>query len=238
MKKMTKQQIINICIDVLCAVLCIVLLYSAISLLANRYVSWFGKLRLGVESDSMTTLDGQVAKEFSFDRGDLIVIDICNDNEISQLQEGDVITFWGAVDGVEAMITHRITSIRYSEDNTIDAFQTQGDKALGTNTYENVTPDKVIGKVVKVVVGGGGFALFRSSQLGRFILTVIPSVLIVAYFAVLFVVTLRKSRTDKQSAEMDDMRRQLVELQTKVAQQNAQSQPNEEEHTAQQEDKE
>lgn len=64
----------------------------------------------------------------TFDQGDIIVVDT-NIDDPSDLQVGDIITYWTVIDGERVLCTHRITNIYDigTNDESVLVFETKGD---------------------------------------------------------------------------------------------------------------
>ena len=83
---------------VIFALLITILVFSSTS--GNGIANLFGLIPLTVDSQSMSP---------TFEQGDLIVCKQIDD--VTTLQEGDVITFWTIIDGQKVKNTHRIVRI-------------------------------------------------------------------------------------------------------------------------------
>ena len=91
-----------------------------------------GKCFLTVSSDSMSP---------TFKEGDLLICDMLTDSEKSELEVGDVISFYSDLDGngVNEINSHRIVRVNYSENGEVQSYTTKGDNTV-TNAVEDGTP--------------------------------------------------------------------------------------------------
>jgi signal peptidase len=179
----------------------VILAVSAITSKAKGYDGYteiFGRAYVGVESNSM-----KGDKEDNFSKGDVIVIKTLSQDEVSNLKVGDVITFRTnqiTNDGTYYLNTHRITEV--IESNGSISFKTKGDN----NDYEDsgtVAAAYVIGKFDGKASGIGYMFLFMRSSAGFFVCVVLPSLLVVVYFAVNLVIVIIKEKKSQATAEAD-----------------------------------
>ncbi len=222
--KKTKQQIASLVIDILCAALCVVLLFVAITVLTSSgkgYTPFFGRITMGVETASMWPYDenGNVIEGAhvytkgnaqgylpSFNKGDLIVADELDEKEKLEIKVGDIVVYKSvASDNTIVLVTHRVVSVDGIANGII---KTLGD-AETNNTGKNIQLSTVVGKIISVKEGAGGFALFVKTSAGFFVCVVLPSILIVGYFLVMLIVAL--SKRDKV-----DVEQQKQELEAKL----------------------
>ena len=137
----------------------------------------FGYIPLSVESDSMKP---------TFKQGDLILIKEVDD--LYDLKEGDVITYWTIIDGKRVKNTHRIVSI--NEFESTRSFVMKGDNN-DANDEEPALPSDIIGKWNEVKIGGGGTVMdFLRTKKGFFICIVVPMILFFLFELYKFIVTL------------------------------------------------
>jgi len=100
----------------------------------------FGKGYLSVQSTSMSieqdvyNQNNKLPKQYdsypikSFNKGDLIHVEMLNESSIQNLQVGDVITFWS--NKLNAYNTHRIVYMAKDADGKITSISTQGDNSV------------------------------------------------------------------------------------------------------------
>ncbi len=130
----------------------------------------FGIAPLAVTSGSMS---GENVD--SFDEGALIFVKLLDDEEISALQEGDIITFTSS----GSYVTHRIVAVNRDESGVVVSFVTQGD---ANDTTDGAIPvANVVGKCVGSVAGLGNFAIFMQTPAGILVIVGIPVVLFIVY---------------------------------------------------------
>ena len=155
------KKALKIVVDVLSWIILAVALLITILVFSsgrnNGVANLFGFIPLTVESDSMKP---------TFSQGDLI---ICREvDDIMQLQENDVITFWTIIDGKKVKNTHRIVGINQAE--TTRSFVTRGDNNNLNDDMPAYAGD-IIGKWTNVRIGGLGTAMnFLRTKTGFFIL--------------------------------------------------------------------
>ena len=137
----------------------------------------FGYIPLTVESDSMKP---------TFEKGDLIIIKEVDD--LYDLKEDDVITYWTIIDGKRVKNTHRIVSINEFESSR--SFVMKGDNNE-INDEDPVLPADIIGRWNDTKIGGGGKVMdFLRTKKGFFICIVIPMILFFLFELYKFIVTL------------------------------------------------
>lgn len=218
MSERTKK-ILNIVVDVVVGIILVFVLIIAISSITskakgyNGYTAFFGKAYVAVASDSMKG-DG----EDNFEKGDLISIKLLSEEEAKNLKVGDIITFetLEIVDDTRVLNTHRIVEI--PENATY--YVTHGDNNPESST-EKVFFDEVVGIYEGKASGIGHVFLFMNSTWGFFVCVVVPSLLVVVYFAinlVLVIVKEKKAQTavaeqaeaQRLADEKERMRREIL----------------------------
>lgn len=210
------KRTVNLVANVIVIAILVVIAFITLNIILSSgkgYTAVFGKAYVAVQSDSM---EGD--NPDSFNKGDLIKIKILKDEEKNNLKVGDVVTFTFRKDGKEELNTHRI--IQVNQTGTGVTYFTQGDKAAGlglSDQIELVYPSTIVGKYTGSKLNGWGKAAdFFHSQAGFFVCVVLPSLLIVAYFAVNLVMTIRAAKAEAaladgpQEDEKEKMRRELL----------------------------
>ncbi len=192
------KKIINIVIDVIALVILAFAIFFAVSIITSRasgyknYTAILGKAYLAVETDSMA---GDNAD--SFNPGDLIVVRLVEGGEAENLPVGTIITFkYGRTsDNQYVLNTHRIIEVH-------DGYYiTHGDNnPEGSN--ETVLCREVIGVYESKSVGTGNFVLFMGSFWGFFTFVLVPSLIVVAYFAVNLVLVIIRERNAQNAAKL------------------------------------
>ena len=181
------KKIINIIVNVLLIVAIVLAAFSTyisfVSTSGSGIPSIFGISFLSVQTDSMYP---------TLKPGDLIIdTTIKNNEEVEELQVGDVITFWTNEQGQLILNTHRITAIYPESINGFTSFQTSGDKA-GTADYNNVHAADVVGKWTGARIPGvGNMVDYLQTPTGFFLLVIVPVLIffifhLVQFFRVLF----------------------------------------------------
>ncbi len=146
-----------------------------------------------VLSDSM---DGTLSDEYeigSFDAGDLLIIKKLSDEEVLNLQVGDVATYLGIVDGNMQLITHRIIKIEYVEQYDLTYYYTLGDKQRTGDEARDIAAairypaGNMQGKVLKVIPKVGKAIHWFQDPNNFLWAVVIPLAALLAYNIFLFV---------------------------------------------------
>ena len=129
----------------------------------------FGIAPLVVTSGSMAGENND-----SFEAGSLVFVKLLPQDKITELKEGDIITF--RILG--GYVTHRILSVNTENGSTV-SFTTKGDN---NNASDGIVPiSNVIGKCVGSIEGLGNFALFMQSPAGILVFVGIPVILYIIY---------------------------------------------------------
>lgn len=165
----------------------------------NGVATLLGYMPLTIESDSMKP---------TFAKNDLIFDKEIDD--ITELQEGDVITFWTIIDGQKVKNTHRIIEV----DNTNGgySFITKGDN----NSVEDslsVYPGDIIGKWTEVKIGGMGKVMsFLRTKTGFFICILIPMALFFLFeLYKLIVVIVDIRRPEPVDIDEEEIKKRAIE---------------------------
>lgn len=176
------------------------------------YVPFFGYAYVSVQSRSM---EGEKPEEYDekpdgFSKGDLIRIRLLGKEERRNLAEGDIITFYMAVNGTRILNTHRIVGVGMVGEDRI-VYTTKGDNPLVGDAVEAVYENDVIGVYNGAKFVGVGKAVdFLHSPNGFFFCVVLPSFLLVAYYAVNFVVVLRKGKSEINKEKLTEEEREKI----------------------------
>ncbi|MEG1710313.1 MAG: hypothetical protein RR054_01210 [Clostridia bacterium] len=200
-KKMRTRKILSYVLDGISIIIFIVVLFIAISTLTakaqgKKYVPFFGNAYIVPISDSMVGNNPD-----SFNVKDLLKIKILDEKQQGELKEGDVITFEAAVTINNELrfdlVTHRIVE----NDKVNKQYITRGDAdAIGRVDENPVKYDEVVGQLVKVMPNGGEFFTFINSFWGFGLVIVLPSLLVVAYCAVMFIMNVKAANKEKNDA--------------------------------------
>jgi signal peptidase I len=212
MSEKTKK-IINIVVDVVVAVVLVFVLILAISAITSKakgydgYTEIFGKAYVAVASDSM---EGE--NEDSFSKGDLIVVKLLSDDEKKHLEVGQVITFRTnqiTNDDTYVLNSHRIIEATASGDGCVYSYTTQGDNNASSDRSP-VNYSDIVGVYSGKASSIGYMFLFMKSSTGFFVCVVLPSLLVVVYFAVNLILVLH-SEKKLQTAAANEARKQELE---------------------------
>ena len=222
-KKQKTKKILNIVLDVVVGVILVFALLLTIGNVSSKkkgYTSIFGSAFLVVQTESM---NAPMPEEFvgtgkpeGFAPGDMLRIKILKDEAKSKLELGDIMSFRMEAmnengDRIEIINSHRIVEI--GDDNGKVMYKTKGDNNELRDSYWIYADETtnglycVIG-VVKSNMGGIGkvFNFFNSST-GFLVCIVIPSFLVVFYFAFILireVLVLKKAGAAEDKAKYEE----------------------------------
>ena len=194
----------------------IILLFSLIATIfalsvdkSNGAPSVFGFIPMTVESDSMYP---------TFSENDLIIDREIDD--VTALQEGDVITFWTLINGHKVKNTHRI--IEVSRENGSISFTTKGDNNDIQDSLK-VYPADIIGKWDGLRLPGFGVVInFLRTQLGFCICVIVPLILFFLFeLYKLIVVIVEIKRPAAAEIDEEEIKRRAIE--EYIAEQNKKS---------------
>ena len=157
----------------------------------NGVANLLGYIPMTVESDSMKP---------TFSKDDLI---ICKEvDDIYDLKEGDVITFWTIIDGKKVKNTHRIVTLNEFEGTR--SFVTRGDNNNQDDTLPAYAGD-IIGKWTDVKLNGFGKVMnFLRTKTGFFICIVIPMAIFFLVELYKFIVTLVELKKPQLTADDEE----------------------------------
>lgn len=161
-----------------------------------------GFIPLTIESQSMSP---------TFNEGDLI---ICRQiDDVADLKENDVITFWTLIEGRKVKNTHRIIKVNVTESGSY-SFITRGDN----NPIDDELPayqSDIIGKWTNIrLSGAGNIMAFLRTQVGFFVCILIPMALFFLFELYKFIVTVisvKKPAAEPQLDEEEIKRRAIEE---------------------------
>ncbi len=204
---------------VISVILWIFLVFSAlVSVIAltstaneNNVPNLFGYSLMNVLTDSMDCEDGEMKK------GDLILVKLLDDEDLDDLEEGAIISFFDwdlpTVDGNLQINTHRIVDITRSNGTFISA-QTKGDNPAAGVDKTLRSREDIVGVYVKNLGGiGDAYAYLRTSN-GFLFCIEIPLILFFIYevFVVVKNVVEFKNRDKKIITEEDEelIRREAI----------------------------
>ena len=166
----------------------------------NGVPNLFGIIPMTVETASM---------EPTFKVDDMI---ICKEvDDINDLKEGDVITFWTIIEGQRVKNTHRIVGINQTE-NGSRSFVTRGDNN-GMDDDMPAYAGDVIGKWTGMRLPGFGKVMrFLSTKTGFFCCIIIPMALFFLFELYKFIATLMEVKKPKLSeSDEEEIKRRAIE---------------------------
>ncbi len=173
--------------------------------------------------------------EPTFGADDLIIV---KKQDASELEAGDIISFWGIVDGSRSIITHRIYEVITLDDGSY-AYQTKGDNnelvdqdPMNTFRQVDIYPEDVIGVYVTHIAGFGSVLNFIKSPTGVLVCLVIPIALIFLwqlYRVIRLAMAYHREQQAQKNAEMSEEEKQkIIEDYLRKQQESAQTPPTEE----------
>ena len=153
----------------------------------------FGVAPITVASDSM---------EDTLMVNDLIFCEVRTDYVYDDYAVGDIVTFNQEIEGETRFNTHRIVEV--VEDNGITYYKTQGD-----NKDTNPVPDEklkttndIVAKYTGNKIGGvGAFFSFIRTQLGFFLVILLPMILFFVYEAIRVIMNIIAYNKEKAAEE-------------------------------------
>lgn len=174
----TVKKILNVIIDIV--VVCIMVVSVLIVILSltsksSGVPNLFGYAPLSVLSDSM---------EDTFSKDDLIISKVTNETDY-QYEVGDVVTFPITVNGQEVLNTHRIVEV--VQDQGIRYYKTQGDNKATSPIADKKTQTSatIVAKWTGARIPAiGGFLSFIRTQLGFFLVILLPMIIFFIYEAI------------------------------------------------------
>ena len=212
----------------------------------------FGKGFLSVQTNSMTRDDSFSGNDElkdlyagyavgSFASGDLVLVDVANENNVKALRQGDVITFFDT--SIKALNTHRIVNISFDENGNIINIAVQGDLSvstlgkydptdaskaslnnmlLGRNDVQILSADDVEGIVTGVSYGSGKIIdNIHKNWLWYFVVPVLVFLLVEVYFVIRNIMELKGAKQqaslalDKE-AMMAELEKQKEEMRKQI----------------------
>lgn len=181
----------------------------------NGVADLLGFIPLTVESDSMSP---------AFEKDDLIIDKEIDD--IYQLENGDVITFWTLINGYRVKNTHRIISVNDADGNI--NFTTKGDNNDIRDSI-NVYPVDIIGEWTGIKLGGFGKVMnYLRTKTGFFICIIIPMTLFFLFeLYKLIVVIVEVKRPSALQLDEEEIRKRAVEEYIAEQQRKNEAQPDE-----------
>lgn len=165
------KKTVNILINILIVLLLLISVLTAVMSISSGSSgapNLFGYAFFSVQSESMVP---------TFSPGDLIVSKIVDDD--TELQVGDVITFIEEVDGTSIYNSHRIVDIKSAQG--MNFYYTKGDNSPAMDE-QPVSDMDVVAKYSGTCIPGVGTVYdFLRSQLGFFLVILLPLILFFLY---------------------------------------------------------
>ena len=220
--------------NVLTVILVIVLiLMSALSLML--IVSSANDGVASVFGYSPIVLYDTKSMEPTFSAQDLIIV---KKQDASELEAGEIISFWGLVDGQRSIITHRIHEVLVLDDGSY-AYQTKGDNnelvdqdPMNTYRQMDIYPEDIIGVYVTHISGFGSVLNFIKSPTGVLVCLVIPIALLFLwqlYRVIRLAMAYHREQQAQKNAEMSEAEKQkIIEEYLRKQQESAENPPTEE----------
>lgn len=214
------KKIVNIIVDVIVFIILVFAIIFAVSIITSRakgydgYTEIFGKSYLAVKTNSM---EGD--NPDSFNQYDLIVIRLVDENEAQNLQVGQVITFkFGTTDDGKCNLnTHRIVRVE-NEGTASVQYYTQGDNASGQDVGYRSFSDIVGVYTGEKIDGLGSFVIFMGSFGGFCTFVLVPSLLVVIYFAVDLILAIVREKKKQKVVSAEESERLKAEEREKMRQ--------------------
>ena len=190
------KKIINVIIDIVVVLILIISILVVTMSLTSRssgVPNLFGVAPISVVSNSM---------EDTLMVNDLIFCEVRTDALYDDYKIGDIVTFNQEINGETRFNTHRIVEV--VEDNGITYYKTQGD-----NKDTNPVPDEKLKTATDIVakytgnkIGGvGAFFSFIRTQLGFFLVILLPIILFFVYEAVRVIMNIIAYNKEKAAEE-------------------------------------
>lgn len=190
------KKILNIIIDIIVVIILIISLLVVIMSLASKnsgVPNLFGIAPLSVQSNSM---------ESTIMENDLILCELRTEYAYDDYEVGDIVTFRQKIEGEDVLNTHRIIEI--VNDNGMVYYKTQGD-----NKDTNPVPDEELKTANDIVAkytgnkiaGVGAFFSFIRTQLGFFLVILLPMILFFVYEAVRVIMNIIAYNKEKAAEE-------------------------------------
>lgn len=173
MKKARK--VLNVIIDILVVMVLVISIFVVVMSITSRSTgvpNLFGYAPLNVQSDSMKD---------TLNEGDLIISKVSTESS-DRFKVDDIVSFRQEIMGEERINTHRIVEV--VNENGIEKYRTQGD-----NKDTNPEPDAELKEPKDILAvytgtkipGIGHFLSFIRTQLGFFLVILLPMILFFVY---------------------------------------------------------
>ena len=189
------KKAINVLIDViviLILIMSIMVVVMSLTTQSSGVPNVFGIAPISVISDSME--DTLMVNDLIFSK--------TTENYEGNYEVGDIVTFYQEIEGEKRLNTHRIVEI--VKDEGVTYYKTQGD-----NSKTNPEPDRelkthgqILAKYTGNKIGGiGAFFSFIRTQLGFFLVILLPMILFFVYEAVRVIMNIIAYNKEKAAEE-------------------------------------
>jgi signal peptidase len=138
------------------------------------------------------------------------MIKILSSEEKKNLQVGDIVTFYDTKGTERILNTHRIVRVNSVQDGVV-YYSTQGDNPKYGEDDALRTDSSIIGIYKGQIPVIGSVISFTHTSTGFFVCIVLPSFLVVAYFAFNLYRTVRENRTAKEATSREEEKEKMRE---------------------------
>ena len=207
--KKTLDTVLTIALVIVLVLMSLLSLFLLISSASNDGVA-------SVFGYSPIVLYDTKSMEPTFGAKDLVIV---KQQDPSKLEAGEIISFWGFVDGNRSIITHRIHEVVVLEDGSYE-YITKGDNNELTdqdphNDYgqDNIRPIDVIGVYVMHIPGFGSALNFIKSPTGVLVCLVIPIALVFLwqlYRVIRLAMAYHREQQAVKNSEMNEEQKQKI----------------------------
>lgn len=209
----------------------------------ENFPNIFGKGFLNVQSNSMKRDENKIIypewNNYSikgFSEGDLINVDVVDQNSVNNLKVGDVITFRWKIGSTKILNTHRIVYVHKDANGKVDYVDTQGDMVAQEKKYnenwseaekltniayynsnnlglertvaEHVDASMVLGRVTGVNSGAG--KVLDTIQKNWLFIFVIPIIVLLVIEIFLVIRNIMLLRGEKNKLELADTKEAML----------------------------
>lgn len=213
------KKILNVFINILIVVVLVVSILIAVFALTSKasgVSTIFGFTIQTVQTDSMKGGSDEF-EGGDFEKGDVIIGKATNSDENATYQVGDIVTYVGILSGTDAegMITHRIIEVStLRDDSDRIVYRTKGDNNYDADQEDGDTIYYIPAKDIKSVYynkdfhgttikGLGGFLDFIQTQMGFFLVVLLPMIIFFLYEMIRVIFNAANYRNEKKKEQED-----------------------------------
>lgn len=216
------KAILNTIINILIVVVLVVSILIAIMSLTSKssgISTIFGYTVQPIQSDSMKGGSPDGYEGGNFEKGDLMIAKATGFDYEAKYDKGDIITFKSKdTEGNDVLISHRIVDVKDNDDG-FTSYQTWGDNREVSEVPDQLNEEDYIhaddiGSVFYsedqkgfIIKGFGGVIDFLKTQLGFFLVVLLPMIVFFLYALIRVVL----SATDYKKAKAEDDKKAAVE---------------------------